>query len=420
MNRFLRRAGVAAGRCRIAFTALILALGTPEAAHAQAPTAVEYFHAGWGQCFVTADPGVIAGLDGGAYGGVWQRTGQTLPVGSSPAEGALPVCRFFSTSFAPHSSHFYTPFAAECELVKHNPDRQYENVAFFLRMPVSVNGPCPADTVPLYRLYNDGMGGAPNHRYATTPALVAQMQAQRWVPESTDLGPIFACTPVPAGGASKAEGIWTGTTDLAETARAIVLDDGTYYILYSRPNSATDAGVFQGTADTDDGNFVSGDGRNFPIPATSEQFGTATPVSVDGSHAPQGTMQIVVTGTKGTRTFTASYVAGSGQPPSLAAVAGYYTGYSGHVDGRQQASFTVTADGKFGGTNPVRAFSGTITPRATVNAFDWTVSALAGSCIFGLGPISGIFYYDAAAQRIHGFAPFDARQDEFFVVGTKQ
>ena len=131
-------------------------------------------------------------------------------------------------------------------------------------------------------------------------------------------------------------------------------------------------------------------------------------------------MQIVVTGTKGTRTFTASYVAGSGQPPSLAAVAGYYTGYSGHVDGRQQASFTVTADGKFGGTNPVRAFSGTITPRATVNAFDWTVSALAGSCIFGLGPTSGIFYYDAAAQRIHGFAPFDARQDEFFVVGTKQ
>ena len=89
MNRFLRRAGVAAGRCRIAFTALILALGTPEAAHAQAPTAVEYFHTGWGYYFVTADPGEIAGLDGGAYGGVWQRTGQTFPVGSSPAEGAL-------------------------------------------------------------------------------------------------------------------------------------------------------------------------------------------------------------------------------------------------------------------------------------------------------------------------------------------
>ena len=32
--------------------------------------AVEYFHAGFGHYFVTADPAEIAGLDAGAYGGV--------------------------------------------------------------------------------------------------------------------------------------------------------------------------------------------------------------------------------------------------------------------------------------------------------------------------------------------------------------
>lgn len=141
MNRFLRRAGVPAGRWRIAFTALILALGTHQAARADAPTAVEHSHAGWGYYFVTADPGEIAGMDGDAYGGVWQRTGRTFPMWSSPADGALPVCRFFSTSFAPRSSHFYTPFAAECELVKHHPDWQYENVAFFLEVPGLAGGP---------------------------------------------------------------------------------------------------------------------------------------------------------------------------------------------------------------------------------------------------------------------------------------
>ena len=135
MNRFLRRAGVAAGRCRIAFTALILALGTPEAAHAQAPTAVEYFHAGWGQCFVTADPGVIAGLDGGAYGGVWQRTGQTFKVWTSGA-GLADVCRFFQSSFAPKSSHFYTAIDYECTgLILNSYVWDYENIAFKVKLP---------------------------------------------------------------------------------------------------------------------------------------------------------------------------------------------------------------------------------------------------------------------------------------------
>jgi hypothetical protein len=37
-------------------------------------TVVEYFHTGFGHYFMTADPAEIAGLDGGAYGGVFSRT----------------------------------------------------------------------------------------------------------------------------------------------------------------------------------------------------------------------------------------------------------------------------------------------------------------------------------------------------------
>ena len=136
---------------------------------ASSPTgmAVEYYHAGFDHYFLTTFPDEIAVLDGGAFGGVWKRTGQSFKVWTKGSATSLSACRFFSTSFAPKSSHFYTPFAAECATVKANPDWQFEAVAFFAQL-ADADGNCGAGTVPLYRLYNNGMGGAPNHRYTTS------------------------------------------------------------------------------------------------------------------------------------------------------------------------------------------------------------------------------------------------------------
>ena len=88
---------------------------------------VEYHNAGLDHYFITADPGEIAVLDGGAFGGAWKRTGATFPawdVSGSPA-GTVPVCRFFGTdkyrgdgSRIGPNSHFYTADPAECEYVK--------------------------------------------------------------------------------------------------------------------------------------------------------------------------------------------------------------------------------------------------------------------------------------------------------------
>jgi hypothetical protein len=57
------------------------------AAVAQTQTAVEYYYAAWDQYFVTSSPDEIAALDGGAFGGVCQRTGQTFTVWSQPVGG---------------------------------------------------------------------------------------------------------------------------------------------------------------------------------------------------------------------------------------------------------------------------------------------------------------------------------------------
>lgn len=151
---------------------------------AQTTTAVEYFNAGFGHYFMTADPEEIAALDAGAYDGAFQRTGETWKVWTS-GDG-LDVCRFFTTPgmFGSKSSHFFTANAAECAALQANPAWIFEKIAGKVAKPT--NGICPAGTQMLYRLYNDGQTGAPNHRYTTSTAIRLQMIAQGFVPEDSN------------------------------------------------------------------------------------------------------------------------------------------------------------------------------------------------------------------------------------------
>src|SRR5262245_7105976 len=230
------------GRKLVAAVALALGLqlGGGSPANAQVQTAVEYYYAAWNFYFFTAFPDEIAALDGGAFGGVWKRTGQIFSVWGQPADGALPTCRFFSVGFAPKSSHFYTPYAAECAGLMSSPNWEFESIAFYLQLP-DANGNCPPGTLVLYRLYNDGMGGAPNHRFTTSLAIFNQMLAAGWVYEGDLRTHAFACVPLPA----TAEGLWAGSTNTGALLLGIVLDDGTLYFVYVTP---AQIGLIQGNA----------------------------------------------------------------------------------------------------------------------------------------------------------------------------
>lgn len=163
-------------------------------------TAVEYFHAGFNHYFMTAYPEEAAAIDAGRVQG-WSRTGQTYPVYAQGNASTQPVCRFFSTSFAPKSSHFYTPSPAECAAVKQNRDWQFEANAFFAVEPVA--GACPSGTQPLYRVYNNGFSGAPNHRYTTCTTIRDKMLSHGWITEGTAMcvpAGIGACTTDASGG----------------------------------------------------------------------------------------------------------------------------------------------------------------------------------------------------------------------------
>jgi len=154
--------------------------------------AVEYYHAAFDHYFITSIADEIGKLDTGVFVG-WQRTGKQFNVYRAAAGDLNAVCRFFSTAFDPKSSHFYTPDATECTTVKANKNWQFEAEVFYTRSP-GLDGTCPAGTNPVYRLYNDGQGAAPNHRYTTDVATRAQMLLDGWMPEGYGVG-VIMCAP---------------------------------------------------------------------------------------------------------------------------------------------------------------------------------------------------------------------------------
>ena len=168
--------------------------GTGVAPKAPTATAVEYYHQAFDHYFITAIADEITKLDNGTFAG-WTRTGRSFRIYPNAAAGLNAVCRFFSTAFAPKSSHFYTPDAGECTTVKANPDWQFEAEVFFIPKP-ALDGACPANTIPVYRVYNNGQGGAPSHRYTIDLAVRDTMLAQGWIPEGYGAIGVIMCAPL--------------------------------------------------------------------------------------------------------------------------------------------------------------------------------------------------------------------------------
>lgn len=157
-------------------------------------TAIEYYHQEFDHYFMTSIADEISKLDTGFFKG-WTRTGRSFKVSTQKLAGLNVVCRFFSTAFGLKSSHFYTPQVEECAIVKGMATWQFEDEVFTVQYP-NLAGECPANTIPVYRMYNEGQGGAPNHRYTTDLAVRAEMLAKGWIPEGEGKIGVIMCSPM--------------------------------------------------------------------------------------------------------------------------------------------------------------------------------------------------------------------------------
>ena len=146
-------------------------------------TVYEFYNTTLKHYFRTSSTAEATGIDNGAAGPGWVRTGDNLtayaPQTNTPG---LDVCRFYN--FGPNT-HFYTAFVNECNGLKSPTSGwTYEGLSFRIQLP-AVDGACPADTIKVYRLYNNRFAqfNDANHRFTTVFAAIASLQSQGWLYE---------------------------------------------------------------------------------------------------------------------------------------------------------------------------------------------------------------------------------------------
>jgi hypothetical protein len=150
---------------------------------------VEYYAPSLDHYFVTGFANEITVLDTGVIPG-WQRTGYTFKAYARTTPAGIPACRFFGRPNVGPNTHFYTVFANECESLMNKNAWIFEGLVFRVEQPDAI-GACPADRVPVIRVYNNGKGGEANHRYLTSHSEAAAMVPQGWLIE----GPVFCSLP---------------------------------------------------------------------------------------------------------------------------------------------------------------------------------------------------------------------------------
>jgi len=156
---------------------------------------VEYYNVAQDHFFMTALAQEIQALDNGVFAG-WKRTGYSINAYFAATGGFVPVCRFYIPP-GYGDSHFYSASPAECaEAAAKYPFFISESPnVFYIGLPDTMTGTCPAGTNPVYRVW-DGRFDT-NHRYTTSTLVVDQMRALGWTAEGYGPGPYYPimCAP---------------------------------------------------------------------------------------------------------------------------------------------------------------------------------------------------------------------------------
>ena len=164
---------------------------------------IEYYNASLNHYFMSMNPQEVGDLDLGVHPG-WVRTGLSfLTYGSASSASdtsANPVCRFY---IPPQhgNSHFFSADPVECAIArdKINTDPNFTGYveetpnAFYIDLPDKLSGTCPANTTPVYRLWNQAP--ASNHRYTTSVAVKDQMIVNGWAAEGYGPDAVDMCAP---------------------------------------------------------------------------------------------------------------------------------------------------------------------------------------------------------------------------------
>ncbi len=221
----------------------------------------------------------------------------------------------------------------------------------------------------------------------------------------------------PAPPATSAEGLWSGSTGAGQTITGFVLDDGTYYILYSPPgNAALVAGFIQGSGVSGDGSFTSGNGQDFNFQGTG-----VLPVTLSGSYTEKQAFGGSVSyGAAGVVTFSSSYNTNYEAPPLLSTLSGTFSGQSATSASVDNATFAISATGVVTGISTAGCtVTGTAAPRSHGNIFALALTFGPPPCSMPNQTLTGMAYYSVATRRLLAAAQTSARTQGYLFTGSK-
>lgn len=219
--------------------------------------------------------------------------------------------------------------------------------------------------------------------------------------------------------ANPAQGLWEGTTNTNRNATGIILSDGTGYFLYTeRFSDSTIAGVVQGKIDANNGTFSSNNAKDFNF---GDDIGVVN-VALTGAYTAKNNLTGVAVygGSLGSTTFTTTYSSNYELTPSLATIAGNYSGQVVTSAGIENAATSISTTGVFyalGSSGCVA--NGSFTPRTDGNAYNTSITFGGSPCLFANQNFSGISYYDGTTRTLYSAAPNASRTDGILFVGTK-
>lgn len=222
----------------------------------------------------------------------------------------------------------------------------------------------------------------------------------------------------PPATSETAEGLWIGTTNTNRSVTGVLLDDGTYYVLYSRVNNpSVIGGVVQGHGTSINGSFSSSDARDFNI----EGLGVL-PATISASYVARQSFNGVVMYPSDAVSFTTTYDSQYDLTPSLATLAGTFTGQVAFSLGVEDATVTISNTGAISGAGASGCtFTGTAAPRTSGNVFNMSITFGGAPCFFAGQTLTGIAYYDPdpTDKRLYAAAPNATRTDGVLFVGVK-
>jgi hypothetical protein len=156
---------------------------------------IEYYDAVLDHYFMTSDVNEIQALNSLKFA-AWVPTGNKFMAYSTPYGAGTRVTRYYGLPSAGLDSHFFTVDYYENAYVQTvlSTDWIIETTdAFEILEPLTATGFCPANTLPVYRLWNGRTDS--NHRYSIDPMVRQQMIAKGWIPEGYGPDGVVMCSP---------------------------------------------------------------------------------------------------------------------------------------------------------------------------------------------------------------------------------